>query len=166
MSRKTKMFSMTAPAAGALLCLAGSAFAGGAVPLTDHQLDQVSAGAFIVDSTADALATGLKAYSNTSTNSIVGSSTSPVNGSGSEQGETSGVAVAWGLNPLGNSNGNGMTPNGTPAPPPTSMTSVTTGGTTEGNYSMVIGGAGTSSALGQTIQVGTLSVYNAVIPGL
>jgi hypothetical protein len=157
---------MIALAAASLVALAPGAYAGGAVALTDGQLDHVSAGSAIVSSSADAAATGLKAYANTLSNSALGTNKSVEDGFGSEGGVSSGVAVAWGLNPLGNSNGNGLTTNGTPAPPPTSNTAVTTGGVAQGNFTLTISGAMTSSALGQTIQVGTTSVYGVFVPGL
>jgi hypothetical protein len=142
---------------GTLLYTSVAAHAGGPIPLTDGQLDRLTAGSAIVFSNVDAQAIGLKAYSSTLSNSILGTNPSVENGFGSEGGTTSGVAVAWGLNPLGNSAG---------APPPASSTNVTTGGGAQGNFTLMIAGGGTSSALGQTIQVGVMSVYGVFVPGL
>ena len=154
-NRKMAFFSLFA--ASALLHAPNIAQAGGAIALSDGQLERVTAGSAIVFSTADAAATGLKAYGNTLSSSIVGSNASVEDGFGSESGNTSGVAVAWGLNPLGDRAG---------APPPSSSTDVTTGGAAQGNFTMNISAGGTSSALGQTIQVGIRSVYGVFVPGL
>lgn len=160
------MLTITLAAVSAFLFQPSNASAGGAVALSDRQLDYLSAGSAIVFSNADAAATGLKAYANTLSNSALGTNKSVEDGFGSEGGVSTGTAVAWGLNPLGNSNGNGLTTSGTPAPPPTSNTAVTTGGIAQGNFTQTISGAMTSSALGQTIQVGTTSVYGVFVPGL
>jgi hypothetical protein len=130
------------------------------VPLTDGQLDLVSAGSALVTSSADAQATGLNVTATTTSGSILGTNQGVEPGFGSVGGLASGTAVAWGLNPLGNSNG------APPPPPPTSSTNVTTAGVAQGNFTLTIGGNATSSALGLTIQVGTTSVYGAAIPGL
>jgi hypothetical protein len=162
----TKKLSFSLAVAIGLLYAPAIAQAGGPIALSDGQLDHLTAGSALVSSTADAQATGLKAYANTLSNSALGSNASVENGFGSQGGNTSGVAVAWGLNPLGNSNGNGMTANGAPAPPPTSSTDVTNSGAAQGNFTLTIAGGGTSSALGQTIQVGFRSVYGVFVPGL
>jgi len=149
-------FSLIAVAA--LLCLSTNAQAGGPIALTDGQLDNLRAGSAIVFSTADSQATGLKAFGNTSSSSAIGSNPSVENGFGSEGGNTSGVAVAWGLNPFGNSSPG--------AQPTSSTTDVQTGGAAQGNFTMNIATGGTSSALGQTIQVGIRTVYGVFVPGL
>ncbi|HJU19090.1 MAG TPA: hypothetical protein VJ770_21755 [Stellaceae bacterium] len=157
MTKIKKAFSPTLAAAGALLWASAGAYAGAPVALTDHQLDHVTAGSAIVFSNADAQATGLNVSATTLSNSILGTNQGVENGFGSEGGVGSSVAVAWGLNPLGNSGG---------APPPSSSTSATSGGAAQGNFTLSIGGSGTSSALGQTIQISTTAVYGAFVPGL
>lgn len=161
MRTKIKTLTKTLVGAGALLVISiapsANARAAGPVPLTDGELDHVSAGSALVTSSADAQATGLNVMASTTSNSILGTNQGVEPGFGSVGGVASGTAVAWGLNPLGNSNG---------APPPTSSTNVTTTGVAQGNFTLTIGGNATSSALGQTIQVGTTSVYGVLIPGL
>jgi len=144
-----------AAASGALLVLSTTAHAGSPTQLTDRQLDGVTAGAFVVFSSADGQSTGLITMGSSNANSVVGSNPSVVNGFGSEGGIATGEATSFG------SDGNS-----TSAPPATSGTSVVTGGTPEGNYNIVISANRTSSAGGLTIQGGFTSVYNAVIPGL
>jgi len=156
-TRATRTLSLTLTAAGALWWASAGAYAGGKVALTDGQLDRVTSGSAIVFSSVDAQATGLAASASTLSSSILGTNQGVEEGFGSVGGETSGTAVAWGLNPLGNGNG---------APTPTSSTNVTTGGAAQGNFTLTIGGSGMSSALGQTIQVGTTSVYGVFVPGL
>lgn len=161
MRRDIKSLTKTLVGAGALLAISiaplANARAAGPVPLTDGELDHVSAGSALVTSSVDAQATGLNVMATTVSNSILGTNQGVEPGFGSVGGIASGSAVAWGLNPLGNSNG---------LPPPTSSTNVTTAGVAQGNFNVTIGGNATSSALGQTIQVGTTSVYGVFIPGL
>jgi hypothetical protein len=157
MPGSTKTLTFLWLAAGVLLCTSALAYAGGPIALQDSQLERITAGSALVSSSADAQATGLKAFSSTLSGSILGTNQGVENGFGSEGGVTSGAAVAWGLNPLGNSTG---------AAPPTSSTNVTTAGVAQGNFTLTIGGGGTSSALGQTIQVGTMSVFGVFVPGL
>jgi hypothetical protein len=156
-ARRTLLSSLVLTAAGALLWASADALAGGKVALSDAQLDHVTSGSALVFSSADAAATGLSPMANTLSSSILGTNQGVEDGFGSVGGVASGVAVAWGLNPLGNQNG---------AAPPTSSTNVTTGGVAQGNFTLTISGGGTSSALGQTIQVGTTSVYGVFVPGL
>ncbi|MGC2201351.1 MAG: hypothetical protein WA633_14565 [Stellaceae bacterium] len=165
MSGNTKTLRFFLTAAGALLCSSAIAQAGSAVALSEGQLDHITAGSAIVASTADAQATGLKTYATTLSSSILGTNQSVENGFGSEGGNTSGVAVAWGLNPFGNKGGNGLTVTGDPAPAPSSSTNVTTGGAAQGNYTQTISGGTTNTALGQTIQIGFTSVYGVFVPG-
>jgi hypothetical protein len=156
-AKAAKMLTVALAGAGVWIGVAAGADAGSPVPLTDHQLDHVTAGSAIVTSSADAAATGLNVMASTLANSILGTNQGVEDGFGSEGGVGSSVAVAWGLNPLGNSNG---------APPATSSTNATSGGAAQGNYTLTIGGGATSSALGQTIQVSTTSVYGVFVPGL
>jgi len=138
----------------ALLLAAASAQAGSPQQLTDGQLDRVTAG-FGVSSSADEQATGLITMGSSSANSVVGSIPTVVAGFDTQGGIASGEATSFGSNGAG-----------TGLPPATSSTSVTTGGTPDGNYNIVITTNRTSSAGGLTIQGGFTSVYSAIIPGL
>ena len=143
------------PVAAVLLLASASAHAGALKPLTDGQLDGVTAGGALVFSAADAQAAGLITMASAGANSVFGSNQGVENGFGSESGIASGTAVSLASN--GAAQG---------APPPTSATSVTTGGVAEGNYTMVISANRTSSALGLTIQGGFTFVYGVFVPGL
>ena len=142
-------------AAGAILFAAATAQAGSPTPLTDRQLDNVTAGGAIVFSSADAMAAGLITAASAGTDSVFGSNTGVQDGFGSEAGLTAGTAVSLASN--------GAAKGGTPA---TGSTSVTTGGIPEGNYTMVFSANRTSSALGLTIQGGFTFVYGVYVPGL
>jgi hypothetical protein len=148
----TTMFWLIA--AGAMLSIPAIADAGEPIPLTDTQLDRVSAGGVIVYGDAAAEATGLIAAAATGTNSIYGSSPGLKGGSGSEAGIALGTAVAF---------AEGQAPGD---PPPSSSTTVTTGGTAEGNFTMTFTGGGKETVGGLTIQVGFTAVYSTSIPGL
>ncbi|HUK07061.1 MAG TPA: hypothetical protein VLX09_04255 [Stellaceae bacterium] len=139
----------------ALFLAAASAQAGSPQQLTDGQLDRVTAGSFVVFSSADEQATGLITMGSSSANSVVGSIPTVVAGFDTQGGIASGEATSFGTNGAG-----------TGLPPATSSTSVTTGGTPDGNYNIVITTNRTSSAGGLTIQGGFTSVYSAIIPGL
>jgi hypothetical protein len=151
---RTSIFGLAA--AGALLCGAVSALAGGPLVLTNRQLDSVTAGGAIVTATTDAQATGPFSLANTTSNSAVTSS-SPyksqpglTNTAGAADGTA--VAVGTGQNFLGQSG----------SPPPSSGTSVTTVGAAEGNlvvnstFNRTVQGAG-----GVTFQAGWTFVYGA-----
>jgi hypothetical protein len=143
-------------AASALLCISAIARASGPSQLTDRQLDGVTAGGVLVFADADAQA--LAAYrtmATTGTNTIAGTNAGVQPGFQSEGGLASGVAVSYATNGAKQS-----------APPPTSSTSVTTGGVVDGNFKLTIAGGGTASALGLTIQAGFTSVYGVWVPGL
>jgi hypothetical protein len=153
------MLNVGLATASALLCLSTIARADGPLTLTDRQLDRVTAGGAIVFGTADAGASGIMPpLAQTNVTTIVGSSPGPVTPETAYAGLASGTAVSFGSNGLPS----------TPAPygPATSNTSVGTAGGADGNYTLTISGAGTSSALGLTIQVGTTYVYGAFVPGL
>jgi len=150
----TKKLIFSLAGIGGMLCGSAIAYAGGAIPLGDSQLDRVTASGALVFSTADAQATGLIVQASSGANSAFGSNTGVQDGFGSEAGLASGTAVA-----LGSS---GQAKGG----PATSSTSVTTGGVPEGNYTMTITANRTSSALGLTIQGGFTFVYGVFVPGL
>jgi hypothetical protein len=139
----------------ALLLATTTTRAGSPQQLTDGQLDHVTAGAFVVFSTADEQATGLIVLGSSSANSVVGSIPTVVAGFDTQGGIASGEATSFGNNGAG-----------TGLPPATSSTSVTTGGTPDGNFNIVITTNRTSSAGGLTIQGGFTSVYSALVPGL
>src|SRR5487761_1863213 len=82
MGGKVRTSSLTLAAAGVLLCASSTAHAGGAVALTDGQLDHVTAGSAIVSSSAIAQATGLITIATTGSNSALGSNASVENGFG------------------------------------------------------------------------------------
>jgi len=132
-----------------------TAQAGDLQPLSDRQMDRVSAGGALVFSTADALAVGLITQASAGANSAFGSNTGVQDGFGSEAGLATGEAVSFASN--------GARKGG---PPPSGGTSVMTGGVPEGNYTMAISANRTSSALGLTIQGGFTFVYGVFVPGL
>lgn len=127
----------------------------GAIRLSDQELDGVTAGGTFVFSTADAQAlAAYRAFGQAASNTITGTNEGVQPGFQSEGGLASGVAVSFGIN------------GSRQAPPPTSSTSVTTGGVANGNFRLTIAGGGTSSALGLTIQTGVTSVYGVWVPGM
>ena len=134
-------------------------FAGHPVELTNNQLDRVTAGAVTVTGSADAQAAGVLALTGTGTTSYAVQGASPVKGQpgyATSAGESSGVAVAVGTNLAAQNQ-----------PPPSSSTSVMTGGTASGNVvfnttsNQTMHGAG-----GVTVQIGYTFVYGAVVFGL
>lgn len=140
-------------AAGMLLAGATSALAGGAV-LTDRMLDNVTAGGAIVGVSSDALAAGVLAITNAQGNTVVVPSASPYPnqpGLGTTMGVSVGTASAMGSNLAFPGQGS-----------PSSATSVTTGGSADGNlvlgwtFNRTVTGAG-----GVTAQVGWTIVYGA-----
>lgn len=143
-------------AAGTLLCSALSARADGPMVLTSRQLDRVTAGGVTVFSSADAQAIGALALVQGTGTSVVSPGTQIKGQPGFAQssiGVADGVAVAVGTNGvlLGN-------------PPPSSSTSVTTGGTATGNLvitstmNQTVHGAG-----GVTAQVGWTVAFGSVV---
>ncbi|MGA8548798.1 MAG: hypothetical protein WB678_01045 [Stellaceae bacterium] len=155
MGGKARTLSLTLAAVGTLICASATADAGGAVALTDGQLDHVTAGSAIVSSSAIAQATGLITIATTGSNSALGSNASVEDGFGSEGGVTVGTAVAYGTN------------SGAPGDPPaSSSTDVSTGGVAQGNFTLTLSGGGKVSAGNMTIQAGFTSVYGVFIPGL
>ena len=155
MAGKKRTLSLTLAAAGMLLCASASARARGPVALTDGQLDHVTSGSAIVLSTAAAQATGLITIATTGSNSALGSNASVEDGFGSEGGVTVGTAVAFGTNSgrMGD-------------PPVSSSTNVTTGGSAQGNFVLIMSGGGTVTTGNVTIQAGFTSVYGVFVPGL
>ena len=156
MKNKNSASAIGLTAATLLLVSLTSAQAGGPVPLSDRQLDQATAGGVFVFSNADAQA--LAAYrtmATTGSNTIAGTNEGVQQGFQSEGGLASGVAVSYGTN--------GASKN---SAPPTSDTSVTTGGVADGNFTLPISGGGKVSALGLTIQSSFTSVYGVWVPGL
>jgi len=138
--------------AGAMLSIPAIAEAGGPTPLTDTQLDRISAGGVIVYGNAASQANGLIAIATTGTNSIYGSSPGTIGGSISEAGIALATAIAF---------DEGQAPGD---PPPSSNTAASTGGTAEGNFTMTITGGGKATAGGLTIQVSFTAVYGASGP--
>jgi hypothetical protein len=137
------------------LCAAARASAAPA-PLTDGQLDGVTAGAAAVISSTDASSAGALALAGTTSNSVVAQEPSPYAGNpalGPAGAATDGTAVAVGSN-LGLKG----------EPPTSSMTNVQTAGTATGNQvisttvNQTVQGAG-----GVTFQAGWTFVYGAWI---
>jgi hypothetical protein len=152
--KKVLPFLKVLPFAAAIaLMSAAGVQAGGAVALTDAQLDSVSAGDAFTTGTANGQATGLYTIGFSGTTADTTGSNSPWGGSG---GSSSGVAVAVGSNFTS---------------PGTASTSVTTGGTASGNFVVTevvtdktlsggpIGGNGVSFSAGYTY------TFGALIPG-
>jgi len=141
--------------AACLLCSSAGAIARNAGPLTDRQLDGVTAGGFVF-STADAAATGAFNLTQTGGVSIGIQEISPYPdnpGLGANGGAAEGTAVAVGSNVT--------VPN---QPPPTQSTAVQTGGGTTGN--MVVNHTFNYTAQGVggvQAQVGWTFVYGAWI---
>jgi len=150
MSRYTKTLTSALVTASVALGGLAGANAGTAVPLSDRQLDNVTAGSAITFGSAVAQATGLITMAGTASNSAIGSTASVEDGFGSEGGVTVGSAVAYG------SNGGGAT----------SSTDVQTGGAAQGNFVLNMSGGGKVTAGPLTIQAGFTSVYGVFVPGL
>src|SRR5271165_4345100 len=98
MSRYTKTLTSALVTASVALGGLAGANAGTAVPLSDRQLDNVTAGSAITFGSAVAQATGLITMAGTASNSAIGSTASVEDGFGSEGGVTVGSAVAYGSN--------------------------------------------------------------------
>jgi hypothetical protein len=128
------------------------AHAGSATPLTDTQLDRVTAGTVGLATQALAHATGKYTTTYTTTSTAVAQDPSIVPGFGAQGGNTSGVAVAYTL--PGSSSG-----------PGTQDTAVSSQGGVTGNYIMGGTHGGTVTAAGMTITVQFTSVYGAWVPG-
>ncbi|MGA8758936.1 MAG: hypothetical protein WB611_22015 [Stellaceae bacterium] len=138
-----------------MLFAVAAANAGGKVALSDNQLDSVTAGSAIVYSNAAAQATGLITIATTGSGSALGSNTGVEDGFGSNGGVSIGTAVSYGTD--GAAQG---------YPPATSTTSVTTGGSAQGNFVLDMSGGGQVTAGPLTIQAGFTSVYGVYVPGL
>jgi len=135
---------------------AGPALArsGRAVELTPDQLDRVTAGTAVA-ADANSAATGVLTIGITNTNAVVGVNRGPNPTLSSSGGLAVGAATSFGTNLAANT--------GQPA---TSGTSVTTGGSADGNFKVNISNNQALSALGVTIQVGFTSAYGAFALGL
>jgi hypothetical protein len=139
--------------AAAGLTLFGSAVALAHSPLTDGQLDRVTAGAAGVTGSADAQAVGALSIAGTGSNSFLVSSASPYPGQpdlSSSAGVVTSTAVGM---------GNNLDLQG--QPPASSATNVTTAGTANGNLVVnytrnftVIGGGGVTAQFGITVVYG------------
>jgi len=149
-----RVLASNAAALGFLLSASAAAVAGNAAVLTDRELDRVTAGGAIVAAVTDAQAAGALALTSTTANSVVVPESSPYPGNpglGPTGGAADGTATAVGTN-LGLRN----------EPPPSSSTSVQTGGVANGNQLMsstinqTVTGAG-----GVTFQAGWTFVYGA-----
>jgi hypothetical protein len=137
-------------AAGALMCAATVAQAGGPIALTDGQLDRVTAGQGgpAAEVGAAATASGLFTVGNTETIATTGVGNSPFNGSDAY---ASGVAVGQGLN--------GVTPGASSA-------DVTTATEAPGNFVATVAFNQTIYGIGTTLQVGFSSSVGDFVPGL
>jgi hypothetical protein len=154
--KAVRQLSMLSLAAAGLLLSPLSARAGGAIALTDGQLDRVTAGGATVISSSDAQGLGVFATATTTGNTFVtqGASQIPGNpGLGTSMGIAVGTAVGVGTN-LGVQG----------AAPASSGTAVTTAGVADGNFvvnstnNYTLQGAG-----GVTFQLGYTVVYGAWI---
>jgi hypothetical protein len=141
-------------AASTVLCAAITVLADGPMVLTNGQLDRITAGAASVTGSSDAQAAGVFALVNTTNNSTVTGGTAPFKGQPgltNTGGATVGTALAVGTN-LGLQN----------EPPPGSNTSVTTGGTADGNLVITSTQNHTVQGVGGvTFQAGYTFVYGS-----
>jgi len=151
MEAMTRISCVVLAAAG--LTLFGSAVALAHSPLTDEQLDRITAGAAAVTGSADAQAVGAFSIAGTASNSFLVSPPSPYQGQpelGSSGAVVEGTAVALGNN-LGLQG----------QPPASSTTNVTTAGAADGNLVVnytrnftVTGGGGFAVQYGITVVYG------------
>jgi len=146
-----KSMALSLATASALLCASTVADAGGAVALTNGQLDRVTAGqggpAGLVS--AGAAASGLFAMGNTSTSAVIGVGDSPFDGSTAVV-----TATAFGLG------SNGVSPG-------QSATEVNTFTEAPGNFVVNFGWNKTiTGAGGATLQVGVSGSVANLVPGM
>ena len=153
---RTSAIGLAAACAVAVLCGPAIARADDLLRLSNRQLDGVTAGGVFVfsDVGAQALAK-YRTMATATSNTIAGTNLGVQSGFQSEGALATGTAVSFGTNGADTS-----------APPPSTSTSVTTGGVADGNFKVTIAGGGTVSALGLTIQGGFTSVYGVWVPGL
>ena len=149
----TKRWNAAIPVTAAICLLAAPSvtWAGTPVELSASQLDQVTAGGANVGGSSTASASGVFTLTQTTGNSIVVGGTSPYQqpGFSSTAGASDATATAVGTN-LGAQN----------APPPSSSTSVTTGGTAQGNLVITSTVNHTTNGVGGvTFQAGWTFVY-------
>ena len=136
-------------AAATLIITPFLARAGSPKELTNDQLDRVTAGAIAVNSSAGSQASGVLNLTATGGNSLVTSSPLFAPGLSSSAGAADGTALAVGSNLAVQ----GM-------PPPSSSTSVTTGGTADGNLAINSSfNHTTQGAGGVTFQAGWTFAY-------
>lgn len=149
-TRNTPAIAVLVAALG--LALPTTSWAGHPVPLSDAQLDAVTAGGAAVLSSSNAGASGVFTLDYTTSNSVVFGGATPFPqqpGLTNSLGISDGTAVAMGTN-IGNHD----------APPPSSGTSVTTAGTAVGNQVIITNfNYTTQGAGGLTFQAGWTVAY-------
>ena len=153
MAARTRNIAVCGSAALALVVAASATWAGSPVELTNNQLDRITAGGAAVSSSATSQAAGVLALTGTTVNSMVAGGTSPnaQPGFATTAGAADGTSVAVGTN-IGVQN----------APPPSSSTSVTTSGTSQGNQVIISTVNHTVQGVGGvTFQAGWTFVYGA-----